>query len=58
MDPLTITAIGNIAVLGVQLYNKLRANHGPNLPTFEELLAAADANFDAVAAAAQKEIGS
>lgn len=56
MNPQTILTIGDLAVKAAQLYTTLRANHS-DLPTFEELLAKADANFDAVEDAAKKELG-
>jgi hypothetical protein len=61
MDPAQALQIAQMISLGVtvgtQAYNAIRAAH-PNagIPPLEEVLAQADGNYDAIAAAAQAQL--
>jgi len=58
MDPITIAnLIAQLIPAGMQLYNEIRKANPAALPPLETILAQADANWDAIAAAAKKELG-
>lgn len=49
--------IAQLLPLGIQVYNQIRAaNPGANLPPLETILAAADADWDAIAKQAQAQL--
>lgn len=64
MDPVTMaTAIANLILIGQQIYTQIQQSeaaktNGAAIPSLNDALAAADANFKQLAANAQAEIQS
>lgn len=57
MNPLAIAQLlAQLLPLGIQLYKEIQSANSGTLPPVETILAAADANWDAVIFAAQAEL--
>lgn len=51
-----IAALAEIIRVAAGVYTEIRANHAPDAPPVERLLARADASFDAIEGAAKAEL--
>lgn len=57
MDPVTLANLLSILIpLGMKVYTEIQQANADQLKPLAEILAAADANWDAVAAAAKAQI--
>jgi prophage tail gpP-like protein len=59
MDPVTLAnLLAQLIPLGINIYSQIQQANADQLKPIEQILAAADTNWDAIAAAAQKQIDS
>jgi hypothetical protein len=57
MDPVTLAAlIAQLVPVGIQVYNQIQAANPDTVPPLSNVLAAADADWDAVAKQAQAQL--
>jgi hypothetical protein len=58
MDPTTLaTLLAQLLPLGIQLYQAIEQQYSGQVPPLETILAQSDVNWDAISAAANKELG-
>jgi hypothetical protein len=59
MDPVTLAnLLAQLIPLGINIYSQIQQANADQLKPIEQILAAADTNWGAIAAAAQKQIDS
>jgi hypothetical protein len=58
MDPTVLaTLLAQLLPLGIDLYNQIQQQYSGQVPALETILAKTDLDWDAIAAAANKELG-